>query len=169
MIVDKNRKPLSRKKKRKYLPITDEEVLGLIQCGALCVNTQTAQAWWADRPDHMLKPSPCHRDYQHVRLYRPSAKPGIYRRRSVAIHKLVWMAANMQLVPLGFEVHHKDQRRLPNGDRKNWISNLELLDCDSHTWYHQWADSQELRRAYKTFQEFRDWKRTQPRQEEIPF
>lgn len=45
--------------------------------------------------------------------------------KKISVHRLVWMSANMRLVPDGFDVNHKRGKRVPN---HNGIHNLELME-----------------------------------------
>jgi len=140
-----------RKPKRRYGPLTETDVLNMLLDGELVVNTATAEAFRAAQPDRLLTTRPCHRGYLHVRIYKDG------RRRSVALHRLVWMAANRQCVPANHQIHHGKLGKLVNG-----IHNLLLQHADEHGWYHAYVSSAEHRKNFRTFDDFREWKRQQP-------
>lgn len=59
-----------------------------------------------------------------------SSKIITWRRRKIAVHKLVWIAKH-GLIPRGYDVHHKDLNSL-----NNRLSNLELLEKHIHLQLH---------------------------------
>ena len=58
-------------------------------------------------------------------------KDGVRYIRSVARAKLVWMYVNRQLVPVGCEIHHKDEDRL-----NDCQGNLECTTKEEHVKWH---------------------------------
>lgn len=59
-----------------------------------------------------------------------SRKIVTWRRRAIAVHKLVWIAKHGS-IPRGYDVHHKDLNSL-----NNKLSNLELMDKFLHRRLH---------------------------------
>lgn len=68
----------------------------------------------------------------YILLLAPKDYPGKkYRNKYVYEHHLVWWKFTKQLIPKGFEIHHK------NGDHKdNRINNLQLLTSSQHKKEH---------------------------------
>jgi len=70
--------------------------------------------------------------YPSVTIYRfyyrweHGKKVRVCRRRKIAVHKLVWIAAYGP-IPRGYQVHHKDLDRM-NPE----LTNLELLTIEDH-------------------------------------
>lgn len=141
----------TRQRKRTYGELSEQEILKLVLDGRLVVDVERAVVTTAKRPDRPLRTAPCHRGYRHLRIYVG------HRRRSIALHKLVWMAANRQLVPEGHIIHHGDKGKHANG-----TDNLLLKDHCEHGWYHAWRASAEHRKRFPTFDDFREWKKKQP-------
>ena len=141
----------TKQRKRTYGELTEQDILGLVLDGHLLVDVDRAVVTTAKRPGHAMKTRPCHRGYRHLRIQHAG------RRRSIALHKLVWMAANRQLVPEGHIIHHGDKGKYAKG-----IDNLLLKDHCEHGWYHAWRASAEHRKRFPTFDAFREWKKQQP-------
>lgn len=105
--------------------ITDEDVLARIVDGTLIVDVDRARvrSWNCSRQKWT---------YLLVMVRRHSSGGAPYRfvqicksrgRKKVALHRIVWMAANMRVPPEGCDVHHrKHKRRIPDA-----IDNLLLL------------------------------------------
>lgn len=62
----------------------------------------------------------------YVRLYFMG------RRKSMAVHRLVWMAATGVTIPYGFEIHHRDE-----DTQNNQFSNLLCLHRLDHQKFHE--------------------------------
>lgn len=79
----------------------------------------------------------------------PDDYPGLkYRGRYVYEHHLVWWRRTGELVPSGFILHHKNERK-----RDNRYTNLELRPRGEHTAEHHRFDPEEWLCAWcgKTF------------------
>lgn len=153
------RKACRKKPRRVYAPLTDANILVLILSGEIVVDVENGLAWREDKGllrRTKLKARSCHRNYLHVYIYWKG------KRKSIALHKLVWMAANRQLVPDGYHIDHGAEGKAVNG-----IHNLFPKLRQEHEWYHEW------KRAYQgkfaTYDEFREWKKQQPVEPEQEF
>jgi hypothetical protein len=108
---------------RKYLPADDSIFLDRIAEGTLRVDLETQKVYtrlhrtkfgeW-----HELGPFPGRWGYLHVRVYHRG------RRKSLALNRLIWIVANGQLIPEGFDIDHYPDRN----KRNNHPSNLRLRD-----------------------------------------
>lgn len=106
------------KHKRKYKPATDQLFLDRIADGTLVVDVQAAKVYTvADGQQTEMRQYATgrHKNYLAVRCYRNG------HRKQIALHRLVWMAANGRLVPEGYDVDHRDHDTLNNA-----IDNLQL-------------------------------------------
>jgi len=92
--------------------LSDYDVLYLLETGIYRVNLETAEV--TGPLGKVLKTrgeGNGSQDYQFVSL-----KAG-QKQRKIALHKLVWMAGTMSVVPPNFEVHHRDEDTTSNGFR----------------------------------------------------
>lgn len=108
---------------RRVSSITDECVLARLREGTLQVNL--------DRPA-VRSYDPVRRCWRSIHISTRVSNGGppyrfvvIYKigRKKVALHRLVWMAAHMRVVPPGYDVDHR-QHGIKNPDA---IGNLRLL------------------------------------------
>lgn len=53
------------------------------------------------------------------------------KRRRTRLHRLVWIAEKMELIPEGFDIHHIDHDR-----KNNMIDNLEMVESYGHRISH---------------------------------
>lgn len=117
----------------KALHISDTDVLDMLIDGTLLVDIQTAAV---TSRGVLLKPE------LTVQSQRPGTRTGMpryrirfrlsgNRRRWIVRAKLVYMAATLQVIPDGYEIHHID------GDRFNdAYHNLALLSIEDHKKFH---------------------------------
>lgn len=109
--------------KRKYQQLTDEEILEMLRAGVVWVVGTEIYSRGRRLTEYM-----CRRRYRHVRIYKDN------KRKSIAKHKLIWMATHNEVVPDGCEVHHK------NGKTKEFAWDLEVLDRFAHLRHHHGDD-----------------------------
>lgn len=109
---------------RKYKKLSDDDILSLILTGSIVVDVETGAVSKPDRRrggTQFLPTEECDNKYLHVRIYHNGG------RRSIVVHKLVWMTKNSNTVPAGHELDHDDTNRQNN----HW-SNLILKDAVQH-------------------------------------
>lgn len=113
--------------------ITDQEVIGLLKDGrySVCPDTGEVRPRGRNKPLSVFRASK--QDRTFVRLYI-----GKRRRRGIVISKLVWMSVTLEVVPTGWEVHHRDFDRTNNA----W-SNLVCLHKLDHRKYHNGYSDEE--------------------------
>ena len=101
--------------------MNDADVLDLIQRNFLIINPKTAVV--TNRRGKRLKITHrTHRDGPQRGTYRFVNVCSGNKKKKVALHRLVWMAAHRSLIPDGFDIDHvKDQQ-------DDTIGNLRLLD-----------------------------------------
>lgn len=107
-----------KRTKRKYKPATDQMFLDRLVAGTLLVDTAAATVWSVrDGKAVQLRQYPLgrHANYRSVCCYQDG------HRKKVAVHRLVWMAANGRLIPGGYDVDHIDHNTTNNA-----IDNLQL-------------------------------------------
>lgn len=98
--------------------VTEEAILDAIRDGTFAVNLDTGAVSSRGR---VLRPFSNRTDRrQFVRLHLAG------RRRGIAVARLVWMAATLQLIPEGWEVHHQDEN--PGNDAWGNLLALHPLD-----------------------------------------
>lgn len=114
--------------KRKYGRITNRKILQLFAKGIYRFDDGAVFG----RNGKTINIFKCHRGYKWVRLYHKNG------RKAVAIHRLIWMLANLKTIPRGWVVHHiygKDQEN-PNDleaitksdhKRRHYARDLEIL------------------------------------------
>lgn len=105
--------------KRQRGGLTDEEVIERIRDGSLVVDTAAAIVSSHGKPLAVIERT--HRDGENRGTYRFVAVNHDGRQKKVALHRLVWMAANGRTVPAGYDVDHVNNQ----GDDS--IGNLRLL------------------------------------------
>ena len=105
--------------------LTDGDVLIRIQEGSLLVNVETCEVRSVTRRGgekvlRVVTRRSNGSEYRFVEVSRGG------RKKKVALHRLVWMAANRRTVPSGHDVdHRKDQS-------DDSIGNLRLMDSSSN-------------------------------------
>lgn len=106
-------------KEKSFTGLTDEHILGRLMDGTLMVLPEEARVfsftrlgWVESRIREHTAPSGG--TYRFVTVVKDGKK------KDIALHRLVWMAANKRLVPEGCDIDH----RFPGDDR---IQNLRLL------------------------------------------
>lgn len=92
--------------------INDAIYFDLLRRSLLVVNRDGSVWRFGRRRFHVVKFSVNRQGYKLVRLRFDG------RRRSITLHRLVWMAWNRKLVPDGCDVHHKDENN-QNNDPNN--------------------------------------------------
>jgi hypothetical protein len=87
---------------RKYLPITDAEVLELFRQGVYAVNLDDGTI--TNGGGKVLPTFLCGKSKINcVRLYSGKA------RRGISVSRVVWMVGCDMVVPEGFQIHHDDE------------------------------------------------------------
>lgn len=103
--------------------MTDEDVLDRIASGTLTVLVDQARVFSFSRGKwHELRTVSRHSngsEYSFVEICHQGKK------KKVALHRLVWMFANRQIVPDGYDVDHIEGKLI---DQPNAIDNLQLLE-----------------------------------------
>lgn len=104
--------------------LTDQDILDRINEGSLIVNTSIAvvDSLASGRTTRLriINHRPAGGSpYNFVEICRRGKK------KKIALHRLVWMAANRRLVPDGFDVDHINGKGVENADG---IENLRLLE-----------------------------------------
>lgn len=112
-----------KKPKRKYKTLTDEEILDLLRDGVIWVVGTQVFSRGRQKVEDIF-----HRGYRHVRIYHDN------KRKSIAKHRLIWMAANGQVIPPGCEIHHS------KGKSNEFPQHLELLTTGQHHALHDGGD-----------------------------
>jgi len=143
-------KKKSKRKRRRFVKMSDADLLTLLSGPRYVVDTLNGVIK-STATGLSLFIHVCHRGYAHVRLYDGN------KERRVAVHKAVWMRANRQCVPAGFELHHGER-----GKEFNGISNILLREGCEHSWYHTYKASTALREQFKTYDDYRAFRRAQP-------
>lgn len=107
--------------------ITDDELLELLVCGILEVDIKTAEVKCRGK---LLKPTIVGTAEVNGTRYRLSIRSE-GRKRSIVRSRLVYMAATLQVIPEGYELHHVD------GDRyHDSFHNLVLITIEDHLKLH---------------------------------
>lgn len=97
--------------------ISNREVLDAIRCGRIYVDTKTATVWSVvGRRKVPIRQFYSDTGYLRCRIRIEG------ERRNIAVHSLVWMAANDRTVPPWNDIHHVDGNKL-----NNHYSNLEAV------------------------------------------
>ncbi len=104
--------------------------------GYVYVRRSTRGKWRRLRP---FRGGKQHAPYWFVRVYKDNA------RKAIALHRLVWMAANGRCVPEGFDVDHRDCDPDNNG-----IDNLRLRESGNNRGKRPMTDA-ELAAEYGEF------------------
>lgn len=115
-------------KVRKYKPLTDLDLLRLINDGVITVDANADVYCNGSKLTKYLEGGRKDREttkYELVRIYYGKA------RRAVAVHKLVWMEHTRAAVPEGFEIHHWDEDTTHNA-----FDNLLCLHSLDHRKFH---------------------------------
>lgn len=99
--------------------MTDADILERIINGTLWVDGETVWSANAKEPLTVVTRTSNRSTYQFVSVSLRG------RKKAIALHRLVWMFHNKQLVPEGFDVDHRFGK---NVDRPNAIENLRLLE-----------------------------------------
>lgn len=100
---------------------TDQDILDRIEDGTLFIDVNNAWVFSLSRGNwrelRIITRESNGSSYRFVEVY---GKPG--KKKKIALHRLVWMAANRQVVPDGYDVDHI------NGKVSDGIDNLRLLE-----------------------------------------
>lgn len=96
----------------KFSVMTSQEVLGLLRSGTYRVDVETGGVF--GRKGEPVTPyASGSKGYLFVRLY--AVIRGQRKTKTIAVQRLVWMAATGEPIPAGFEVHHEDEEVQSNG------------------------------------------------------
>lgn len=107
-------------KPRSRSGLTDSEILGRINNGSLAVDCQTATVYGAGGiPLRVIERE--HPDGAQRGTYRFVSVCCRGKKKKVALHRLVWMAANRSTVPDGYDIDHV------RSQTDDTIENLRLL------------------------------------------
>lgn len=102
--------------------MSDQDVLARIEAGTLVVDTDRATVFSVSRYGgtflRVIERESSGSTYHFVEITSAGKK------KKIALHRLVWIAAHRELPPPGFDVNHKRGKRVPLPDS---IDNLELL------------------------------------------
>lgn len=89
--------------------LTDQDVLDRIKDGSLLVNIKTP----------MVVSHSCNKGKSVLQIIERESNGSVYRfvtvrrygkKKKIALHRLVWMAKHLQLVPNGYDIDHKQGR-----------------------------------------------------------
>lgn len=99
--------------------MTDQDILDAINEGLYSINVDTALvvSWTTGKRLRVIERESNGSTYRFVEIYRKGL------RKKIALHRLVWMVANGQVVPEGFDIDHIRGKAF--GDS---IDNLRLLE-----------------------------------------
>lgn len=102
--------------------VCDQDILERLREGTLWVRTETAEvySYLPPNPGKKLKVSHHRSMCSTYRFVRVSSRGG---QKKIALHRLVWMAANLRLVPEGHDIHHRD----PKAEPVDGINNLRAV------------------------------------------
>lgn len=116
--------------------MTDDEVLYLLNHGIYIVDKVTAEV--IGSRGFKIRPTPEKEgEYLFVRLF--SFDGEIKRFRKIALHRLVWMSVTKELIPAGWEVHHRDEDKGHNA----W-SNLICVHRLDHEKFHPYNENEPI-------------------------
>jgi hypothetical protein len=99
--------------------MTDSDILERIMAGTLWVDGEMVWSTNAKEPLTVKTRTSNGSTYQFVEVSSQG------RKKTIALHRLVWMFHNKQLVPDNFDVDHRFGK---NVDNPNAIENLRLLE-----------------------------------------
>lgn len=109
--------------------MTDEDILARLRDGSLQVNTRSSTVRSFGRGGPRVLKVRVHTSPDSGTTYRFVEVCSKGRKKKIAVHRLVWMAAHNCLVPAGYDVDHVRGKR---GRYPDGIGNLELcVSCDN--------------------------------------
>lgn len=110
-------------KERSRRGLTDAEILQRLRDGNLRIDPETAVVESGLRGWRVLSQY----EDQHDSGYRFVKINWKNKQKKIAVHRLQWMAYSEELIPEGYDVHHKTSPPRPK-PKPNNLSNLELRD-----------------------------------------
>jgi len=110
----------------KFKRMCDSHILKLLLVEQYSVDPDTGTVY--NKHNRPLKPFHHIRESKH--LFVTLFDQGKYR-RSISVGRLVWMSVTKELIPKGWEVHHRDEDA-----RNNAWSNLLCLHPTDHLKIH---------------------------------
>ncbi len=102
--------------------LSDQDILARINSGSLFVHVERAEVFGFSRGWKQLRAISRTSNGSTYRFVEVSYQG---KKKKIALHRLVWMFAHMQVVPDGFDVDHVNGKR---GDFPDRIGNLQLLE-----------------------------------------
>jgi len=111
-------------KERSRRGLTDSDILDRLLSGSLKICPTTAVVTSNGRGCWVVLNQV---EDQHGSGYRFVSVCVGGRKKKIAVHRLQWMAATGELIPEGYDVHHKTSPRRPE-EKCNAICNLELRE-----------------------------------------
>lgn len=109
------------------MSITDEEIIDLIIDGTIVVDLRAATVTCRGR---QLKATLMGTEGKNGTRYRFEIRHN-GRKRTIVRHKIVYIAATLQVIPEGYELHHIDFNRYNDA-----FHNLILLTIEDHRKIH---------------------------------
>lgn len=132
-------------KERSRAGLTDADILDRLLAGNLRIDPVTAVVESNLRGDwtELTQVEDTHESgYRFVKINWKG------KQKKIAVHRLQWMAFAEQLVPDGYDVHHKQSSPRPAA-KPNALSNLELVEsyenqCNGCPGWDEWEDAGEI-------------------------
>ena len=118
--------------------IPDEEILELLNSKILTVNLETTEVKYKGRkkPPFATPQSNTTNRYK-IHLYLGNSRRPNYRRRTISLARLVYLAGTLKIIPDGHEIHHLDE-----DSQNDRFSNLICLSKEDHDKLHAYEEEQ---------------------------